>query len=102
MRKTTVKGLGAAILGMTVLVVLLVVPAFAQSDLPSPEASVQPTVTQVADAPDDIAGEVITPPGGLAFTGDEVTVWMVIAAGLLVVGSGLLFVARRRAKTANK
>lgn len=43
---------------------------------------------------------VVRAPGGTAFTGSEVTVWMVLAFALLVVGVALLIAARRRARTA--
>jgi len=35
-----------------------------------------------------------------AFTGLDITVWMFAAAALLVLGVGLLFAARRRARSA--
>jgi LPXTG-motif cell wall-anchored protein len=65
--------------------------ALAQSNIPQPE----------------VRGEVVTPPGAgggvsgsTAFTGIDITVWMLAAAALLVVGLGLLVAARRRARTA--
>ena len=52
----------------------------------------------------DVRGEVVVPPGAdpgsTAFTGAGITVWMLAAAALLVVGVGLLFAARRRARSA--
>jgi LPXTG-motif cell wall-anchored protein len=51
---------------------------------------------------DDVAPEVIVnAPGGVAFTGSEITVWMVLAVALLAIGVAFLIVARRRAKTAD-
>jgi LPXTG-motif cell wall-anchored protein len=54
-----------------------------------------------------VRGEVVTPPGAgggvsgsTAFTGIDITVWMFAAAALLVLGVGLLFAARRRARSA--
>jgi LPXTG-motif cell wall-anchored protein len=51
-----------------------------------------------------VRGEVVVPPGAqpgsTAFTGIDITVWMLAAAALLVLGVGLLFAARRRAKSA--
>ena len=38
--------------------------------------------------------------GALAFTGTQITVWMVAAAALLLLGVGLLVAARQRAKRA--
>jgi LPXTG-motif cell wall-anchored protein len=43
---------------------------------------------------------IVNPPGGVAFTGSEITVWMVVAVALLAVGVAFLIAARRRAKTA--
>jgi LPXTG-motif cell wall-anchored protein len=52
-----------------------------------------------------VRGEVVVPPGAqpgsTAFTGIDITVWMLAAAALLVLGLGLLFAARRRARTAS-
>jgi LPXTG-motif cell wall-anchored protein len=54
----------------------------------------------------EVRGEVVTPPGAggvsgsTAFTGIDITVWMLAVAALLVVGLGLLVAARRRARTA--
>jgi LPXTG-motif cell wall-anchored protein len=62
--------------------------ALAQSNIPEPE----------------VRGEVVVPPGAqsgsTAFTGIDITVWMFAAAALLVLGVGLLFAARRRARNA--
>jgi LPXTG-motif cell wall-anchored protein len=52
----------------------------------------------------DVRGEVVVPPGAqpgsTAFTGIDITVWMFAAAALLLLGVGLLFAARRRARSA--
>jgi LPXTG-motif cell wall-anchored protein len=52
----------------------------------------------------DVRGEVVVPPGvqpgSTAFTGIDITVWMLAAAALLLLGVGLLFAARRRARSA--
>jgi hypothetical protein len=62
--------------------------ALAQSNIPEP----------------DVRGEVVVPPGAqpgsTAFTGIDITVWMLAVAALLVVGLGLLVTARRRARSA--
>jgi len=73
--------------------VVLATSALAQSNLPPPE----------------VAGEVVrnanvvdpgSRAGALAFTGAQITVWMVAAAALLLLGVGLLVAARQRAKRA--
>lgn len=77
-------------LGTVCLTLLQISPAFAQnggSALPPNNDDVLPNV-------------VVRPPGGVAFTGSQVTVWMVIAVTLLVVGVAFLIVARRRMKPA--
>jgi LPXTG-motif cell wall-anchored protein len=43
---------------------------------------------------------VIVEAEGIAVTGAEITIWMLIVAGLVVVGLGALVAARRRARTA--
>ena len=62
--------------------------ALAQSNIPEP----------------DVRGEVVVPPGAepgsTAFTGIDITVWMLAVAALLVLGLGLLVAARRRARSA--
>jgi LPXTG-motif cell wall-anchored protein len=51
----------------------------------------------------DVRGEVVVPPGAdpgsTAFTGIDITMWMLAVAALLVVGLGLLVAARRRARS---
>jgi LPXTG-motif cell wall-anchored protein len=75
------KKLVTVVLGAVCLNLLLMAPAFAGSELPPP------------------AGEVVTPPGadgGTAFTGANVTMWMVLAVALLAVGVALFVAGRRR------
>ena len=54
----------------------------------------------------DVRGEVVVPPGAdpgsTAFTGIDITMWMLAVAALLVVGLGLLVAARRRARSATR
>jgi hypothetical protein len=57
--------------------------ALAQSTLPGPE---EPPVL----------GDVVTPPSGTAFTGVNLTIWLVAIVALVVVGTTLLVVSRRR------
>lgn len=44
-----------------------------------------------------VKGNVVTPPGGTAFTGANVAMWLAAIAVLVVVGVTLLVVSRRRA-----
>jgi LPXTG-motif cell wall-anchored protein len=82
------KRLTIALAGTISFVLLSAASALAQSNIPQPE----------------VRGEVVVPPGAqpgsTAFTGIDITVWMLAAAALLVLGVGLLFAARRRAKSA--
>jgi LPXTG-motif cell wall-anchored protein len=85
------KKLGIAVLGALCLTLLTAASALAQeggSAIPPGDDNVLPNV-------------VVNAPGGVAFTGSQVTVWMVIAVALLAVGVGFLIAARRRAKTAS-
>ena len=69
----------------------LATPALAGSDLTPPKVL------------GEVVGKVADPgaqPGALAFTGTQITVWMVAAAALLLLGVGLLVAARQRAKRA--
>lgn len=82
--------LGSVLLGTLVLNMVAMVPALADSVVPPPEPP---------------EGIVVVPPGadgvgGLAFTGGDVTVWMVLAMALLVLGVGLFILGRRRRATA--
>jgi len=85
------KRLAAAVVAGTISFALLSASsALAQSSIPEPH----------------VLGKVVTPPGAggvsgsTAFTGIDITVWMVAAAAMLVLGVGLLFAARRRSRSA--
>ena len=82
------KRLTIAVVGAISFALLSASSALAQSNIPEPE----------------VRGEVVVPPGAesgsAAFTGMDITVWMLAAAALLVLGLGLLFAARRRARSA--
>lgn len=85
--------LGIAVVGALTLTLLSAGSAIAQSDIP-------PEVGGEVVAP---GGDVVVPPGasgGVAFTGTDVAVWMLVAAGLFVVGVAFLIAARRRARRA--
>jgi LPXTG-motif cell wall-anchored protein len=81
------KRLGIAALAGVAFVLASAATAFAQSNIPP-----------------DVGGDVVQPPGAApgstAFTGANVTVWMVLVAVLVVLGIGFLLAARRRARTA--
>jgi LPXTG-motif cell wall-anchored protein len=83
-----VKRLATVVVGTISFALLSASSALAQSNIPEPE----------------VLGEVVVPPGAepgsTAFTGSDITVWMFAAAALLVLGVGLLFAARRRARSA--
>ena len=81
------KKIGTVALGTLCLTLLQMAPALAQSSIPPGDDDVLPET-------------IVNPPGGVAFTGSEVTVWMVVAVALLAVGVAFLVAARRRAKTA--
>ena len=82
------KRLTIAVVGAISFALLSASSALAQSNIPEPE----------------VRGEVVVPPGAesgsAAFTGMDITVWMLAAAALLVLGLGLLFAAHRRARSA--
>jgi hypothetical protein len=82
------KRLAIVVVGAISFALLSASSALAQSNIPEPE----------------VRGEVVVPPGAgpgsTAFTGIGISVWMVAAAALLVLGLGLLFAARRRARSA--
>jgi hypothetical protein len=65
------------------MLVATALPALAGSELPPP------------DDP-NVFGDVITPPGGTAFTGSELLPWVLAGAVLLAVGMLLLRMSRRR------
>ncbi len=79
-----------AVLGAVSLMLVSAGSALAQSNVPPGN--------------DDVLGDVIDdavrPPGGTAFTGTEITVWMIMAGVLLILGVGSLLAARRRARSA--
>lgn len=84
------KKLGIAVLGALSTTLLTATTALAQSG-----------GSAIPPGDDDVLPDVIVnPPGGLAFAGSEVTVWMVVAVALLAVGVAFLIAASRRAKTA--
>ena len=82
------KRLTIALAGTISFAMLSASSALAQSNIPDPE----------------VRGEVVVPPGAqsgsTAFTGIDITVWMLAAAALLVLGLALQFAARRRARSA--
>jgi LPXTG-motif cell wall-anchored protein len=79
---------GIAAAGGLLLNVMLAIPAFAGSEVTPPQP------------PQGIV--VVRAPGGTAFTGSNITMWMVLAVALLVVGLGLLIASRRRARTTTR
>jgi hypothetical protein len=118
MRKLAIVALGAICAP-----VLLATSALAQSNLPPPHVVPPPEVVpppQVQPPPEvlpppEVAAEVVgavrnenvvvapgSRAGARAFTGTgtQITVWMVAAAALLLLGVGLLIAARQRAKRA--
>ena len=115
------KKLAIVALGAVCVPVLLATSALAQSNLPPPHVVPPPEVVpppQVQPPPEvlpppEVAAEVVVAvrnenvvvapgsrAGALAFTGTQITVWMVAAAALLLLGVGLLLAARQRAKRA--
>ncbi len=81
----------AKIAGLAVgLLVTLAAPAFAQVD---------PYVGPREEVPRDLV-VIVGPAEGIAVTGANVTVWMLVVAGLVVVGLTALVAARRKARTA--
>lgn len=90
------KKLVVAVFGVLGLTLLSATSALAQSNLPEPDIRGDVVVPPGADV-------VVPPgagPGGTAFTGTDITVWMVVAVALLLLGVGLLLAARRRARGA--
>jgi LPXTG-motif cell wall-anchored protein len=86
------KRLAFVMLGAVAFIALSAASALAQSNIPPGGDDVGGEVI--------VRGEVVTPPDGTAFTGGNITVWMVLVAGLLLVGLGLWFAGRRRGKVA--
>jgi len=85
--RSMIRKLGLLVPSAVCLIVVLAAPALAGSELPPP------------DDP-NVQGVVVQPPGagatgGIAFTGGNVRMWMVLAAALLVVGVTLLIAGRR-------
>ena len=87
------KRFGYALMSGLFLTLLTAMPAMAQgSNVPTPEeVDVGPQV--IVRAP---GGDVVQAPGGVAFTGSEITLWMVLAAALLAVGVAFYVLGRRR------
>jgi hypothetical protein len=109
------KKLAIVALGAVCVPVLLATSALAGSDLPPPHVVPPPQVQPPPEVlpPPEVAAEVVVAvqnenvvvapgarAGALAFTGTQITVWMVAAAAMLVLGVGLLVAARQRAKRA--
>jgi hypothetical protein len=83
------KKLGIAVLGALSMTLLTATSALAQgSAVPPGDDNVLPET-------------IVNPPGGVAFTGSGVTVWMILAVALLAIGITFLIAARRRARTAH-
>jgi hypothetical protein len=87
-RSGLMKKIGSVGLASMLLFLLSAVPAFAGSELPPPGAHVLGVTVQPPGAE----------PGTTAFTGSglNVTLWMVVAVALLVVGIAFLVAGRRR------
>jgi hypothetical protein len=93
-RTVNMKRFGYALLGALPMTLLTAMPALAQSVVgPPQEDDVGPQV--IGRAP---GGDVVQAPGGVAFTGSEITLWMVVAAVLLAGGVTLYVLGRRRAR----
>ena len=92
------KRFGYALIGGLFLTLLTAMPALAQGSGLPPDVGPQVIVR----APDRAPGDVVQAPGGVAFTGSEVTVWMVLAAALLAVGVTFYVLGRRRAHAVAK
>lgn len=90
-----VKRFGYALIGAMSVTLLTAMPALAQSVV-GPGEDVGPQV--IVRAPEN----VVQAPGGVAFTGSEVTLWMVLAAALLAVGVTFYALGRRRARAGAK
>ena len=90
------KRFGYALLSALSLTLLTAMPALAQGSVVEPPVEdVGPQV--IVRAPGG-PGDVVQAPGGVAFTGSEVTLWMVLAAALLAVGIAFYVLGRRRAR----
>ena len=95
-RVVVVKRFGFALIGALSVMLLTAMPALAQSNVAPPGEDVGPQL--IVRAP----GDVVQAPGGVAFTGSEVTLWMVLAAALLAVGVTFYLLGRRRARAVAK
>ena len=93
------KRIAYALLSALSLTLMTAMPALAQSVVEPPVEDVGPQV--IVRAPGGPA-EVVQAPGGVAFTGSEVTLWMVLAAALLAVGVAFYVLGRRRARAVAK
>jgi membrane protein DedA with SNARE-associated domain len=93
------KRFGYTLLSALSLTLLTAMPALAQSNVPEPQQDVGPQV--IVRAPGG-PGEVVQAPGGVAFTGSEITLWMVLAAALLAVGVTVYVLGRRRGRAVAK
>jgi hypothetical protein len=91
-----VKRFGYALVGAFSVTLLTAMPALAQSVVGPPDEDVGPQV--IVRAP----GDVVQAPGGVAFTGSEVALWMVLAAALLAVGVTFYVLGRRRTRVVAK
>ena len=81
------KKLGLLVPMTLCLIALVATPALAGSELPPPR--------------DPVGGiTIVQAPSGLSFTGANVSVWMVLAVGLLLIGVALLIAGRRRRASA--
>jgi LPXTG-motif cell wall-anchored protein len=86
-----------ALLGALSLTLITAMPALAQSVIEPPDVGPQ-VIVRAPGGPAD----VVQAPGGVAFTGSEVTLWMVLAAALLAVGVTFFVLGRRRARAVAK
>ena len=89
------KKLAIVVFGAICAPVFLATSALAGSDLTPPHVG--------GEVVGNVAGNVADPgaqAGALAFTGTQITVWMVAAAALLLLGVGFLVAARQRARRA--
>ena len=86
----------ATAFGVLGLTLLSATSALAQSNIPEPDV--------LGDVVVPPGGDVVVPPGagpgGTAFTGTDITVWMLVVAALFVMGVGLLLAAKRRSERA--
>jgi LPXTG-motif cell wall-anchored protein len=93
------KKFGYVLIGGLFLTLLTAMPAMAQSVVGPPDEEVGPQI--IVRAP-NTPGDVVQAPGGVAFTGSEITLWMVLAAALLAVGVTFYVLGRRRARAVAK